>query len=378
MRTSIKLFALVLALCLGCGGNHDPNVSTPGTPGGDNTGGSNDNTGMPTVPVPPDGLAPGIQRMNVSGRLVDFVSGAALGGSPMLTVSGMSPAPMMTENGADFLIQGIPPITTFYLVANDMDYDPTYSMPVKVQSSDMSGLDVPVVKTAYAASLASGFQVTPATDTAMVLVRAVDANGKALAGVPAGAFSLAGATGPFFLDDMLQPKADLMATSSSGWAVFFDVAAGSPQLAATAAGWTLTGDAIPTAKNAVSLAQVIASMGTTPTPMPSSVSFMTDVVPIFTKRGCTNCHSGNGIGRQETGFTLDNSIIVDYRQVAQTVSDNFDTLRIDLANPANSLILRMPSYSATPTGHPTVIFTSHTDPDYVTILNWVTQGGKMN
>ena len=38
--------------------------------------------------------------------------------------------------------------------------------------------------------------------------------------------------------------------------------------------------------------------------LPMNVSFAKDVVPIFTNRGCVNCHSGNGPGKDLGGLQL--------------------------------------------------------------------------
>jgi hypothetical protein len=54
------------------------------------------------------------------------------------------------------------------------------------------------------------------------------------------------------------------------------------------------------------------------------------------------------------------------------------TTRVNLADPPKSLVLTMPSYENPPDPHPTVVFTSSSDPDYQKILTWIEQGAKFN
>jgi hypothetical protein len=52
-------------------------------------------------------------------------------------------------------------------------------------------------------------------------------------------------------------------------------------------------------------------------------------------------------------------------------------MRVDLADPAKSWVLTMPSYENPPDAHPNVIFTGPQDRDYVTILTWIREGARM-
>src|SRR5690348_9048496 len=40
-------------------------------------------------------------------------------------------------------------------------------------------------------------------------------------------------------------------------------------------------------------------------PLPTNVSFSTQIMPIFDARGCVACHSGNGPGKDLGGLQLD-------------------------------------------------------------------------
>jgi hypothetical protein len=106
------------------------------------------------------------------------------------------------------------------------------------------------------------------------------------------------------------------------------------------------------------------------------ISFSQDVVPIFSKRLCIQCHTGDGPGKDEGGLALDGSISRIYRELTVAISPNFDTTRVDLNDPEKSLLLTMPGPEVDP--HPVVVFTSSADPDYQTILQWIRQGAKLN
>ena len=64
--------------------------------------------------------------------------------------------------------------------------------------------------------------------------------------------------------------------------------------------------------------------------------------------------------------------------LVQTISPNFGVTRVNLTTPHKSLVLTMPSYENPPDPHPTVVFTSSADPDYVKILTWIKEGAKFN
>ena len=63
----------------------------------------------------------------------------------------------------------------------------------------------------------------------------------------------------------------------------------------------------------------------------------TQIVPIFMRRGCVNCHSGNGPGRNLGGLTLDGSVVIDYRNVVTNISPDFGITRVDLKSGTRTL-----------------------------------------
>jgi hypothetical protein len=107
------------------------------------------------------------------------------------------------------------------------------------------------------------------------------------------------------------------------------------------------------------------------------VSFTKDVIPIFTKRGCIACHSGDNPGADEGNLAFTGSPMRIYNELTQGLSPNLDITRIDLKAPAKSLLLAMPSPNP-PISHPVVVFATTADPDYQTILKWIEQGAKLN
>src|SRR6185369_11828297 len=98
----------------------------------------------------------------------------------------------------------------------------------------------------------------------------------------------------------------------------------------------------PTAGTAVTLASLTVTQGTPMLPM--NVSFTGAVIPIFGKRGCSVCHSGNSPGADLGNLSLNGSSNSIYKELTVEISKNFGTTRVDKAAPEKSLVLTMPSY----------------------------------
>jgi hypothetical protein len=54
------------------------------------------------------------------------------------------------------------------------------------------------------------------------------------------------------------------------------------------------------------------------------------------------------------------------------------TARVSLMMPKDSLVLTMPSFEDPPDAHPNVTFAGPGDPDYLTLLGWITEGALQN
>ena len=385
MRTVI---AVSIALLFAGGCSHNGATTHPGGggsagSGGVGSGGSADSDGGEPGDggAPPDGyFAP--SSVAVSGQVVDFESGKPLAGAATMATAALAPPPSVSVSGASFTISGVPPFSVFYVITGSPpDHRLTYNAPTVVKDQPLTNVTQMSVADAYLAQLRAGFNVTAASGTATVLVHVVDGNGKSLAGIAGSALvpSAAGLAGPFFLDASLQPAATAKATSASGWLVYFDVPPGTITFGA-GAGFSVLAADTPTAADAVSLvdAEVVPATTTAPPPGATPISFQQTVLPIFINRGCYNCHSGNGTGRRLGGLVLDGAPMKIWTALVQTTSPNFGTTRVDLKDPPKSLVLTMPSYENPPDAHPTVVFTSSSDPDYQKILGWIVEGAKFN
>lgn len=362
MRTLI--IALVLTLPLGCSHKSSGDPGMTGDPGALDGG------------VPDGYFAP--SALSVSGHVADFESGMALASPATMATAALVPPPNVSVTGADFTLDAVPPFSTFFLLAGSPpDHRLTYNAPTTVTDQPLTDVTVYSVADAYLAKLRAAFGVDATAGTATVFVRLVDDKGNAAAGIPAAALVLDAKDikGPYFLDTGLQPTPNANATSASGWVVYFDVPAGTLKITA-GAGYTVTVADTPTAADAVSLNVAAIAMGTATTP--TTVSFMTDVVPIFHTRGCYNCHSGNGDGRRLGDLVLDGAPMKIYKALTIDISPTYKTTRVNLGAPEKSLVLTMPSYETPPDPHPTVVFTSSADPDYQKILTWIENGAKYN
>ncbi|NVB78664.1 MAG: hypothetical protein HOV81_09745 [Kofleriaceae bacterium] len=315
----------------------------------------------------PDGLH------TVTGDVVDFQTNMPIASGASVATSGLSPAPRTTAEGATFTIEDVPASSAFQiLAAAPPTHRATFSESVVVENDDVSGVHATVVSEEFLGQLATGFQISPTAARGVLLAQVVDDSGTPKAGVGAANFAIAGVDGPHFLDADLKPAPNLTATSASGWVVFFEVAPGVVELAqAATATVSLEMPISPVNAGAVTVAKIKA--GAAAGMLPTNVLFATQVFPIFSKRGCQACHSGNGPGKDLGGLTLDGSANLAYRELVQE-----DPTRVVKAMPETSLVLTMPSREDPPDRHPNVTFTSAVDPDYLTILVWIREGAKNN
>ncbi len=322
-----------------------------------------------------------IASYRVSGTAVDFETGEAIGGQASVGTTGLTPPPTVSVTGADFVIDGVPPHSVFsLLVGSPPSHRSTYGAGIEVLEADVDGVIAEVLSETYLAGLTEAFGVDPSAAKGLLVAQALDENGEPMAGVPAGAFAIDGSTflGPFFLDADRAAAPALTETSASGWVVFFDIDPGLVALAAAPdSGYTMAMSASPVAAAAVTLAVVEVVAGENPL-QPQNVSFSTDVLPIFDRRGCTACHSGGGIGKDLGGLMLDSGVNKTYSELVIEMSPEHAVPRVDLAEPEASLVLTYPSAEDPPDGHPNVTFTGATDPDYQTILVWIREGAKQN
>lgn len=304
----------------------------------------------------------------VSGEVIDFQTGASVGGSVTVATTGITPPPTITTEGARYTITEIPEYSVFQILSSaPPTHVPTYSRVIEVVQDDLENVAVPAVKSEYLTALANAFGVTPAATRGVLFVRLVDTAGAPKAGVGNLVFG-GGAEqkGPYFLDANLMPAVVAQMTSASGWAVLFEVAPGSVALTSPA---TVDMPVVPIAAATVTIAQAIVADGGTM--RPANVSFRTSVMPIFTNRGCVGCHADAGGGRIVGDLKLDGGPNPTYDELKKKAG------RILLENPPASTLLTKPLYESPP-NHQNGTFATVQDPDYVYMLVWIEEGAKNN
>ena len=377
MRTFdiIRASAILLFAVAACG---DDETTASGTNGAGGAGGTGSGAGAGGSGTGGELVVP---TLRISGTAVDFEGGAAITGSATVTTMGLTPPPTVSVTGADFVIEGVAPFSVFHVLSGSPpNYRSTYNVATEVMDVDVTGLKAEVVAEAYLTALGTAFNVVSMPNTGLIIARAVDEAGAPKEGVPGSAFAVNGApppTAPRFLDATKLAAPALTATSASGYVVFYNVPTGLVTIgAATGGGFTVVGASAPTAATAVTLATLTVTEGGPV--LPVNVSFANDVVPIFTARGCTACHSGNSPGADLGKLSLntgDNSV---YKELTEELSPTYNTTRVNLAEPPKSLVLTMPSFEFEPDPHPNATFVSPSDPDYLILLAWITEGAKQN
>jgi hypothetical protein len=313
----------------------------------------------------------------VSGDVYDFQTKSPIAGEAVITTSALSPPPTIEVSGSSFVIDGVLEYSAFQIVASAAPtHRATYNATTEVTTNDLDGVRAETVAEDMLAGLATAFGVTPNDSMGIVFMQLVDIDGNPKANVAASNIVLVGATGaaPKFLDANLAPAPALGASSSSGWAVIYDVPPGVVTLGtAVNATATLAAPSSPVATGAVTLVRATVTDGGMPPMLPTNIPFANDVVPIFSARGCVGCHSGNGPGKDLGGLQLDGGVMKIYKELTEE-----EPARADPAMPEMSLVLTMPSAESPPDGHPNVTFTGPQDPDYIKILVWLREGAKNN
>jgi hypothetical protein len=311
----------------------------------------------------------------VTGDVVDFNTNAPVAGAASVSTSGLVPAPRITTQGASFTIEGVPENSAFQILAAEPpSHRATFSPAVIVTDADVDGVVAYTVDEAFLTSLSLAFGVTPSAARGVLFAKLVDASGVARAGIQGTALAVSGGPdldGPWFLDAQMMPDAGANQTSASGWVIYFEVAPGVAGMAA-AGGANIAVDMPVSPINAgtVTIATVKVTDGAVM--VPTNVSFSQQVVPIFERRGCTACHSGNNVGNDLGGLALNGGATKVYNELRE------DPTRVVVGMPETSLVLTMPSREDPPDNHPNVTFSSPTDPDYLLILGWITGGALQN
>lgn len=351
-----------------------------GAPPGDDDAGpqGDDDAGLPNeddAGISPPGPPP---TLTVTGTVIDFATRAQLTGAATVSPVDILPPPTVEMSGANFTLTNVAGYSVFRLLAGAVGYRSTFSQPVQVGEANISAVTVEAVSTAFVQDAAAEFGVTIAAGTGIVFARAVDENGAAVSGVPGSAFHVNGAApvaGPYFLDAQRQPDAGLTSTSASGYALFFNVAVGDVTIdASPTSSYALASVPAPVEGDTATRTNVRAEAGEFE--LPPNVSFDDDVVPVFTSKGCTDCHSGGGIGFDLGGLMLDAGRNLTYRELTEELSPTYGVPRVNTVDPEASLLLHVPTTG--PDIHPIQMFVGYSDPDYLTLLSWITDGALQN
>ncbi len=375
MRRSLPWTLVLCAVLAGCG-DDDPSGmgvgdgGTDGSSGGDGGGGGGADGGVALGTT-----------FKLSGMVTDFVSGQAVPGQATVNTSGLIPAPTVSVTGASYQISGIAPFSVFHVLAGAAPtHRSTYNMASTVDAADVTGVVSRALAETTLTAYQTAFAVTPMAGRGILIARTVDMTGSARAGIAATAFQLGGQAPPhtpLFLDTARAAAPAATSTTASGYVVFYDVMPGLVTVnATTASGFTFSGPQAPVAAGTVSLVDLVVTAGAVQPP--TNVSFSTQVFPIFTRRGCETCHSGNGIGRDLGGLTLNGSTTLVFRELTQELSPNYNITRVNKAMPEMSKLLTMPSFEQPADRHPNVTFASASDRDYQLILAWIKEGAKDN
>lgn len=314
--------------------------------------------------------------LSVSGDVYDFQSGTVVSGDVVIATSALVPPPTISTEGASYLIDRVPENSAFQILASlSGTHRATYNATTEVFDTDIDGVQSYAVSETLVASLVTAFGATPMETQGIVFMQLVDATGSPKPNVAGSNIVLTGVTGlaPKFLDANLAAAPALTASSTSGWAVIFNVPPGVVTLgAAVNATATLAAPSAPVAANTITLVRATVTDGAPPA-LPTNISFATTIVPIFSARGCVGCHSGNGPGKDLGGLQLDGGVQKIFKEL--TIED---PTRANPAMAEKSLVLTMPSAESPSDSHPNVTFTGPQDPDYIKILVWLREGAKNN
>jgi hypothetical protein len=373
----MRRLALVLAFSFGaaaCVG--DP----PAQPGDDVDAG--DDTDASPDPV----------LLSVTGKTVDYFTGADLD-AVLLATEGMTPAASGTSDAAGNFELRVPPGSAFYAVGSRANYRTTRSAPLRVTDQSVMMASLAVVSANDSRRQYASLGLTPTAGRAVLFGLLLRNNGTPLEGVPLADITLVDAQqapvglGPYFFGETgdLVSNATLAVSTAFGGKArvgFLDVPPGTYTLKVTYTAGGGGGGGTPEIRTyeipveAVGDGAVLAETGggdDDMTPPAGARTFIADVHPRLQKAangglGCANCHTAGGVG----------AIL----QFDLPASDAHAAIiaRPGVVSPpataATSLLLTKPLYEDPP-NHPNATFLTTLDPDYVIIMEWISQGAPL-
>jgi hypothetical protein len=330
--------------------------------------------------------------LSVSGRTLDYFTGAPLD-MVQLSTEGMTPASSDSSDATSAYELAVPPGSVFFASATRTNYRPTRSAPIRVTDQSLMMTDLTVASVADTRRQYTTLNLTPTAGRAVLFGLLLRNNGTPLEGVPLADIKLVDALnapvglGPYFFGasgDLVSNATLAVSTAFGGKARvgFLDVPPGTYTLKVTYTAGGGGGGGTPTIRTyeipveAVADGATLAATGggdDDMTPPPGARTFTMHVYPRLQKAangglGCANCHTAGG-----TAAIL---------QFDLPVADAHAAIRgrLGVVNPpataATSLLLTKPLYEDPP-NHPNATFLTTLDPDYVVIMEWISQGAPL-
>ena len=362
---------ILVGLLAACAGKAPPNPDNPDAGGGSGDGGVTTSQAM-------------------AGKAMDYFGGVALQDTT-ITTDGIDP-PAMTTSAADGAYSlDIAVGSKFYVTATHTSYRATRNPPLAMA-------DMPLAQDVYAMSeqdVKNQYTIlgkTPTAGTAFFTAELLRNNGTPLEGIPLANITLLdannqpvpGVIGPYFYGsagvvDPALATATAYGTPPHSRVAFFDVPPGTFTMRVVyqnGMAQDVTSDTLFSASADGATLTAMGAMagggGGGGGMMPADPKFAADIYPRLQKAaagglGCANCHTANGP-----------AAALKYDDPADVVLANMKAAPgvIDLATPANSLLLTMPLYELPPTpqNHPNATFLDTNDQDYKLILLWIQKG----
>jgi hypothetical protein len=330
--------------------------------------------------------APDEAGLTVAGRALDYFTAEPLP-DVQLASEGMNPEVSATTDGiGNFLLEDVPPGSVFYVSASRTNYRPTRNTEVRVEGEPVTGAEVLAVSVNDSRRQYTTLNLTPTAGRAVLFVNLLKNNGDPLDGIPLADITLVDGqnapvgVGPFFFGangDLVSNIELAVSTIFNGKARagFLDVPPGSYTLkvAYTDGGGLPQTFEVPvtTIADGATLSRTggMGGMG----PMPGQRTFTADVHPRLQRAsagglGCANCHNAAGVAAvlPFDGTPADVHAAMLLRPGVIAPPQEAET----------SLLLTKPLYEDPP-NHPNATFLTPLDPDYIVIMEWISQGAPI-
>lgn len=331
----------------------------------------------------------GTPNQKVTGKTMDYFTAATPLVDATVRSDGIDPSKttLSIADGA-FSIDEVPPGSKVFFSVEAPNYRPTRNLAISVADAPVSQ-DLYVVANGDVTRQYATDGKTPTAGRAVVFAELQLKNGQPAAGIPltdvklldAADQPVAGVIGPYTFGaagDITPASLQTELQNNKVRVAFLDVPAGTFKLNVSVVNGGVTElieSSVATLANGATLHLVGgAAIGGPPGGGNlTNPTFAIDIHPRLQRAakgglGCANCHTALGQGAV---LVLDGA--------AQATLDALKAKLglIDLATPANSLLLTKPLYElAPPQNHPNATFVDLNDNDYKLIALWITQGAK--